>query len=188
MFLNTNLIKDSVLSKNIITESVNPILQIDQRLESIKLEKERKLQEQVAMIFKDRNYYKRFQESVLPTPLTEKQLKKKADQEEIEAEKESNNRRLKLGAGIALASGIIGTLGTLSNNKKQVHESVTPLTDEQLQEKAAKDKMEADEDRRNNRQIKFGAKAALVGGSMATVGTVLTKVAANSIPYIRMNS
>lgn len=119
MFLNTNLIKDSVLSKNIITESINPILQIDQRLESIKLEKERKLQEQVAMIFKDRNYYKRFQEAVLPKS--------------------------------------------------------PPMTDEEIQEKAARDKIEADEDRRNARQMKFGLKMAVGSGFMGTAGALLAK-------------
>lgn len=185
MFLNTNLIKDSVISKNIITENISPLILRDQQLQSIKIEKERKLQEQVAMIFKDRNYYKQFQEAVI---LTDEQMKKKAAKEELEAEKDSNSRRLKLGAGLALASGIIGTLSTISNDKKQVHESVTqatPLTDDQLQEKAAREKMEAEEDRRNNRQLKFGAKAAIVGGSMGTLGAVLTKVAANSVPFIR---
>jgi len=89
MFLNTKSIKDSVLSTNTIVESVVPFLQKDQQIENIKLEKERKLQEQVALIFKDRAYYKQFQEAVIPptgmkppAPLDPRAVLKKPEPEE----------------------------------------------------------------------------------------------------------
>lgn len=120
MFLNTNLIKDSILSKNTLSEGVSPLILKDQQLEHIKLEKERKLQEQVSMIFKDPNYYKRFQEAVMPpggikppeeekVVLTPQEKDRRAREDEVRAKQMGHaTKNVVLGSTISAGINTIG--------------------------------------------------------------------------------
>jgi hypothetical protein len=90
MILNTKTILEEVTIST-KTKNPNPLVLKEQRLLQESIEKEDKIQSQVAMIFKDTKYYKPFQEAVITIPITttpenetDEQKKKRLEEEKKE--------------------------------------------------------------------------------------------------------
>jgi hypothetical protein len=82
MILNTQFILNEIKTEKV--KKLNPLQERDQKISLEEQEKEQKIQQQVAMIFKDKAYYKPFQEAaiqsnVIPNETPEERAKRLAD-------------------------------------------------------------------------------------------------------------
>ena len=115
MILNTTIILEQVCTKDPNKPNTNPLKIKQEKQAKYALEKEKKLQEQVAVIFKDTKYYKNFQESALPEQKTPEQIAKEEEDKKRESEAEKlRMHQIKktfssaLGGSIGYAAGKTG--------------------------------------------------------------------------------
>jgi ABC-type polar amino acid transport system ATPase subunit len=88
MILNTNIILEQVKYKKILTENTNPLVLRDQKLALEKEQKEKKLQEQIALIFKTPKFYT---EAVIPSN-TEETISETPEEKKKRIEDEKKER------------------------------------------------------------------------------------------------
>lgn len=111
MILNTFEIINQLKSEK-TTLIENPLIQKEKELKRLEEEKEQKLQDQVKVLFQDREFYKLYQESALPVGIKpviseeEKERKKKEDAEE-EADRIRNKQLTHAVKGAVLTTAAV---------------------------------------------------------------------------------
>ena len=117
MILNTQFILSSIREEKEETKKLNPLQERDQQISLQEQEKERKLQQQVSMIFKDKAY-KPFQESALSTqnPVkieTPEEKQKREEREERLMNKKMAHQTAQIVGGAFARSAGYGAANTL---------------------------------------------------------------------------
>lgn len=161
MILNTQYILSEIKDEKIVTE--NLLVQKDKELALKESLKEKKIQEQVAMIFKDKAYYNPFSEAAYIDPARLAQIKEKEKEEDQIRKKELKIAALTTTAMAApfAASKVYDEYKRSASIKEsfippQVQKQQAPQpvkTEEELQREKMIQQQEAEEDRKNKRQI-----------------------------------
>jgi hypothetical protein len=109
MLLNTKIILEQVLVKeNKDIPNTNPLKIKNDLLEAESIEKEKELQEKVAVIFKDKKYYKNFQESALGEPVKQAKTPEEIADEKAEKAKDKQTAIELKKAALSAAGGAFG--------------------------------------------------------------------------------
>jgi hypothetical protein len=166
MILDRNILIDQIIQKELV-ENTNPILRQDLLKKSIEEEKENFIQEQVKTIFKDRKYYKHFQEAVVPNQQVQPQ---KPQVEPVTAEQTQAAAKAK-----AIQSQMVNV------KQQQLDRNLTPEKKKSLDQKkvelqAALEKLRIDSEERvaNNRissDERHGTKRAILGNLSSGIGS-----------------
>ena len=163
MILDRNILIDQIIQKELV-ENTNPILQQDLLKKSIEEEKENFIQEQVKTIFKDRKYYKHFQEAIIPNQPQKPQVEPvTAEQTQAEAKAKTIQSQM------------------ANVERQQSDQNLTPqkqksLEDKKLALRAALEKLRIDsQERVANKRIasdeRHGTKRTILGGLSGGIGS-----------------
>ena len=165
MILDRNILIDQIIQKELV-ENTNPILQQDLLKKSIEEEKENFIQEQVKTIFKDRKYYKHFQEAVVPNQQVQPQ---KPQVEPVTAEQTQAAAKAK-----TIQSQMVNV------ERQQSDQNLTPQKQKSLEEKklalqAQLEKLRIDsQERVANKRIasdeRHGTKRTILGSLSGGIG------------------